>query len=272
MSNSGPIRDANYRNNRKTKNKPALSSRNKPVIDALRDNLPGTKIWVCKDDTIEVNRKPLNGFVATPADNVAPEAHARVLIAAIKLLLEDVKSDKKIQDEVDEVVEIVFLNSDQVLSGDKIMPPHISDPDTWYRATEFVYPSGFQNRLCEMYGFTPTQVRTITYEYLKFMYIKSLHPTSVPSENIAKVLRLHIQYTKSFGDLCGILEKRIAYEPFDSLDLPVQRVEYVRTTNRYYAEFTSIASGLAWDGPESSIVSRILDPRKFWIFRKFWKR
>jgi hypothetical protein len=259
-------------NKRKPKNKPVLTDANKPVIDALRDNLQGTKIWICKNDTLEVNRKPLEGFVCTPCEGVTPEEHVRILTSAIESLLEGTK-------EADTVMAVVFPEeevNELVEESEQDNPvhfiyPNLSDRDMWRSVVHFEMPSEFINRLSKQYSITKVLASIWVSDYFKFMYIKALQPTSLPSENIGKVLRLHLQYTKSYGALCGILENRIAYEPIDRVSTAEQHTEYAKTLNRLHAEFGTDANNKSWNGQESMIVEKSVDPTRFWIIKKFWK-
>lgn len=270
MGSTGPIRDANYRNNRskskRPKNKQVLNSTNKQVIDALRDNLDGNKIWICKDDTLEVNRKPLEGFVATPGEGVSVEDHIQTLLSAILIMLDDQLLDAIIQDEADNVIDAIF-------EEDKDWGyPNMSDKDMWRRIYDFDMPSEFVRRLAKQYSIQQNLAAKWTIEYLKFMYIKSIHPTAVPSENIAKAIRLHTQYTESYGALCGLLEGLIPYMPLDAVSLSVQATQYNRTQNWYYVEFGETPPDASWNGTESLTVEKSVDPGRYWIIKKFWKR
>lgn len=261
----GSIGDAPKGKGKRPKNKPTLTDANKPVIDALRDNLQGNKIWICKDDTLEVNRKPLEGFVCTPGEGVTAEEHTNVLLSAINNMLSNME-------QAETVVEAVMEFDEFEQEGEvHFIYPNLSDRNMWRNVVNYRMPNNFIRRLAEQYSIEQNIAVRWVLEYLKYMYIKSLHPNSVPSENIGKVCRLHTQYTKSYGDLCGILENRIHYEPID-VQIITQHTEYNRTLNRYYSEFGFAPDMISWNGCESLDVEKSVNPKRFWIIKKFWKR
>ena len=250
---------------KRKKSNPVLTKENTPVINAVRDALQGNKIWICKDDTIEVNRKPLEGFVATPGEGVSTEEHVKVLISAIDSMTEG-------NSEASKVVDIVFEDLDEVVdeSSDHFIYPNLTDRDMWRQVRHFDIPENFLRRLAEQHPITQNTASIWIMDYLKYMYIKAHRPTSVPSENIGKVLRLHLHYTKSYGDLCAILENRIHYSPLDRVDVAAQYTEYERTRTRFHAEFNETPPAISWNGPEIQEVEQSVDPNKFFIIKKFW--
>lgn len=259
---TGPVEDK-PKKARRPKNKPSITNANKPVIDALRDNLQGNKIWICKDDTIEVNRKPLVGFVCTPGEGISVEEHTQVLLSAINNMLSG-------NSDADAVIGAIMEEDEDDVPFHFIYP-NMSDRNMWRDLIYFNMPELFNKRLHAMYGQDKQFDLTWVREYMRFMYIKSLHPTAVPSENIAKVWRLHLQYTESYGALCGLLEGRIAYEPLDKVSYQEQATMYLRTLTWYNTEFSAKPSSSAWNGVESLCIDVCIEPEKFWIFKKFWK-
>lgn len=168
----GSIGDAPKGKGKRPKNKPTLTDANKPVIDALRDNLQGNKIWICKDDTLEVNRKPLEGFVCTPGEGVTAEEHTNVLLSAINNMLSNME-------QAETVVEAVMEFDEFEQEGEvHFIYPNLSDRNMWRNVVNYRMPNNFIRRLAEQYSIEQNIAVRWVLEYLKYMYIKSLHPNS----------------------------------------------------------------------------------------------
>jgi len=252
-----------------------INDENKSVIDALRKEFSDAKLWVGFDDSLEVNRRVIDGMKVTPGVGVTVDDHIAVLSAAIRNKIESFSEADQIIDtllakpkskpkkilKTDEIPTTSDRVSDR-LDFVELLFPNMTDHKTWDRISMFEMPYNFSYILGKQYMCGSSETSNCICEYKKFMYLKSVYPDSIPPENIDRVWRLHLTYTESYDAMCGLLGGRIHRNPDDNVTTNQNR-------SRYTVEFDTEPCGTAWADIEWTQMLTV-DPTKYFIVKRIW--